>query len=196
MNELKKLYNFIKKLWNNKRTRAGAILLIYSIFILILIAAIRLNSDEINKNLNSNSYNENETEEITSNKEENKMLKYLDNYNYNMEIILENKQKYKIENKKNEINYYIFNTNLNNYDIIDTFPENIINIDLNYILYLINNNDEEFYTHYKDGTILKNYIVNYNNEETIINVRFDNQDYIKILDIKINNIKYNIIFSV
>ena len=194
MQELKKIWNFFKNLWKNKQTRAAAILLIYLIFISILVITIRTNDDYSNNDSSSN-VEESENNKNNEYDKEDNQLKYYDNYIYDIEITLETLEKYKISNNiENQKKYYIFNTETNNYDIIDNIPNNIADIDLDYILYLINNTEIEYTTKYKDGTILNNYNIKLNNIQTNLNVKYNSENEILNMEFSLNTTKYLVTF--
>ena len=163
MKELKKVFEFIKKLYQNPRTRAAVILGMYAIFFIFVIALIRqvddtpTNNTEIINNYSSvqENYEYNHTVEMKVN---NDTIKYLFIGSNNNGIVNEKVKIYDYEAKK--------------YEEISK-PENINTklIDLEKIISYVNDVKEEFSTNYKDGTIQKNFLIELSKIDSSINYK-------------------------
>ena len=194
MNKFMNFWNTIVKLWKDKRTRSAIILGAYLIFIIIVIVFIRVNSDLVNdSSLDSN------TENYSNELEENNNLMYYNDYKYDIIVTKPTGEIYKISNNNEEDikNYYSYNNNLKEYEIVKDINQDIINLelDLEYILYLINNTEPEYTTKYKDGTLLNNYFISLNNTEVELSIKYSEDNFILNMNTEIYNIDYEIIFT-
>ena len=199
MSSLKKFINFLIELWKNKRTRALFFFILYLIFIVIIVIFVRINADfsDLEENNNTNNTNNTTNTELNNNIDNIDKLSYPEKYNYVMEITIENNEKYKIEydNINNKYNNYFYNQNTNVYDIIDVIPTYVRNIDLNYILYLVNSTEKEYVTNYKDGTIQNAYNLIMDNSPANLTVKYNKDKIINSMELKYVNNTYNIVFN-
>lgn len=172
MKELKKVFEILKKGYQNPRTRSAVILGIYLIFFVFLFIGIRSPKEESSTN-NDNIINYPNIIETYS-------------YSYNIEITRDTYiNKYLFtginDNGKYTEKVELYNNDSKQYE--ETYDYEDINpkfIDLKTIISYVNNIKEEFTTNYKDGTIQKNYLVKLNNIDN--NVTTDNTIEINIYE--------------
>jgi len=161
MKELKKVFNYNKKMYENPRTRAAVILGIYFVFFVFLFILMKapnpnsdINNDKIINYTNiSENYNYTYSVEIGKNDITDKYMFTGTNDNGN---ITEKVELYNNVSKKYE-------------EIFDYEDINPKFIDLNTVISYVNDIKEEFTTEYKDGTIQKNYLVELNTIDNNIN---------------------------
>lgn len=180
MKKLKEIYNVIKENLENPRMRAAVILSMYLIFFIIIFGLINSGKSETNT--------------LTPNNEE-EIINYSSiqqeyEYQYNIEINEKEKTlKYLITGKESEREksslIKIYNEETNKYEI-DTSYDKLYNedfVNIKNIINLVNNINYEYTTEYKNGNILKNFLVPLNK----INFSFDTNKNIEINIYEYNN---------
>ncbi len=164
MKKLKEIYNSFSETMENPRKRAIIIFCMYIIFFLVVILMINV----------GRSVNVNKSETTTNNTNNNEQVKQelnykniSEEYEYTADIEIEENDginKYQIVGKntsteKSETTK-IYNKETEEYEL--TQKPVIINdkfMNLSEVISYVNDRDFEFSTSYKDGTILKNYLV-------------------------------------
>ena len=164
MKKLKEIYNSFSETMENPRKRAIIIFCMYIIFFLVVILMINV----------GRSVNVNKSETTTNNTNDNEQVKQelnykniSEEYEYTADIEIEENDginKYQIVGKntsteKSETTK-IYNKETEEYEL--TQKPVIINdkfMNLSEVISYVNDRDFEFSTSYKDGTILKNYLV-------------------------------------
>lgn len=212
MKKLKEAYNNFSVLMQNPRIRAIVILSMYAIFFILIFLLINLGRNATYK------------EEINKNGKIDRIQNYKNtytsyDYTSNIEIDIDSElTKYLVTgtnspSEKSQL-IKIYNSEIDDYEIYNQstiINDNFFNID-NIIKY-VNDIKFEFSTEYKDGSILKSYLVpinrinsNITSEENVeINVyEFDNKiikviinssNLDKLSDDKINSVLYTIEFN-
>lgn len=165
MKKLKEIYNSFSEVMENPRKRAIVIFCMYIIFFLVVILMIN-----VGRSFNNKSETINNTNNSNNNGQVENTLNYKNiskEYEYKADIeIDENDEitKYQITGKNTSTDNSETITKLNKEteEYEATEKPIIINddfMDLNKIISYVNDKDYEFSTSYKDGTILKNYLV-------------------------------------
>ena len=164
MKKLKEIYNSFSETMENPRKRAIIIFCMYIIFFLVVILMINVGrSVNVNKS-------ETTTNNTNNNEQVEQELNYKnisEEYEYTADIEIEENDginKYQIVGKntsteKSETTK-IYNKETEEYEL--TQKPVIINdkfMNLSEVISYVNDRDFEFSTSYKDGTILKNYLV-------------------------------------
>lgn len=215
MKKLKEIYDNLKEKMGNPRIRATVILFMYAIFFILIFTMINIGrnmSSSINTSINTN------------NKQIDKDLNYtniINSYKYisNIEVNFEDDiSKYLIEgnqssSEKNQ-SVELLNKETETYEV--TVKPDFINddfFDLENVVNYVNNMEYEFSTTYKNGSIMKSYLVpvkNINNsinssekieiniyelDNNITKIIINSTNLDKLSNNKINNILYSIEYT-